>query len=115
MALRYLYVTTPHFKTTSVSLVNQSSSFVTIFATNSLGAIALSEQVFKFYIEILERGTAGTFNMEQFGIEALSSLIRNTTMEWQERLQVYIFLYQAIIPPDHLLPIGTSAYHFFAS
>ena len=53
--------------------------------------------------------------MEQFGTEALSSLMRNTIMEWQERLQVYIFLYQAIIPPDHLLPIGTSAYHFFAS
>ena len=53
--------------------------------------------------------------MEQFGTEALSSLMRNTTMEWQERLQVYIFLYQAIIPPDHLLPIGTSAYHFFES
>ena len=115
MALRYLYVTTPHFKATSVTLVNQSSSFVTIFATNSLGAIALSEQVFRFYVDILEKGTGGTFNMEQFGTEALSSLMRNTTMEWQERLQVYIFLYQAIIPPDHLLPIGTSAYHFFAS
>ena len=30
--------------------------------------------------------------MEQFGTDALSSLMRNTTMEWQERLQVYIFL-----------------------
>ena len=28
---------------------------------------------------------------------------------------MYIFLYQAVIPPDQMLPLGTSAYHFFAS
>lgn len=28
---------------------------------------------------------------------------------------MYIFLFQVVIPPDQLLPIDTTAYHFFAA
>ena len=67
------------------------------------------------YVYLAEYGQSAVFNRAQYGTEALSSLIRDKEMPWQERLEMYIFLYQAVIPPDQMLPLGTSAYHFFAS
>lgn len=92
-----------------------SSSKVIIDAAPEFGRRKATDLILKSYEEFLITKQDEDFNLFTQGSHILSELLSNTKQEWREKLEVYIFLFQVVIPPDQLLPIDTSAYHFFAA
>jgi len=76
-----------------VNRVNTSDSFTSIVATKELTNTIQKDVVINYMTHVAEREHHSDFNRVRYGEKVLSALIRDTHQEFDERVEVFIYLF----------------------